>query len=197
MITKKATTHLIPGRILPRGDRRDLLLISTMLILCCTSVWSQVYLTKEAALELYFPNTAIERRTVFLTERQAQVIQNTAKAKVPSRIVTYYIGMNNDRAIGYAFFETHIVRTMPATFMIVVNPDSTIRAVELLAFYEPEDYRPPKRWLELFDGKSLQSDLWLKRGIQNIVGATLSAQSISDGVRRTLALYETAVSGGR
>ena len=168
-----------------------------MLILCCTSVWSQVYLTKEAALELYFPNTAIERRTVFLTEGQAQVIQNTAKAKVPSRIVTYYIGMNNDRAIGYAFFETHIVRTMPATFMIVVNPDSTIRAVELLAFYEPEDYRPPKRWLELFDGKSLQSDLWLKRGIQNIVGATLSAQSISDGVRRTLALYETAVSGGR
>lgn len=176
------------------GDRWRLIVLA-MLIWSVTAE-SQVYLTKEAALKLYFSSSKIERRTVFLSEAQVSVIQNSAKAKVTSRVITYYVGMNNNRPDGYAFFETHIVRTMPATFMIVINPDSTVRAVELLAFYEPEDYRPPKRWLELFDGKSLKSDLWLKRGIQNIVGATLSAQSISDGVRRTLALYETAVAGG-
>ncbi len=167
-----------------------------MTLLCSTGAWAQVYLTKEAALQLYFPNATVERKTLFLTEEQVQVIQNSAKAKVTSRVVTYYVGMNNGMPEGYAFFETHVVRTMPAIFMIVVNPDSTVRAVELLAFYEPEDYRPPERWLDLFDGKSSKSDLWLKRGIQNIVGATLSAQSITDGVRRTLALFETAVSGG-
>lgn len=171
--------------------------MSLAIILSSASAMSQVYLTKETALKLSFPDATIERRTVFLTDVQVQMIQNSAKAKVTSRVITYYVGMNNGRPAGYAFFETHIVRTMPATFMIVVNPDSTVRAVELLAFYEPEDYRPPERWLELFGGKSLQSDLWLKRGIQNIVGATLSAQSVSDGVRRTLALYETVLSRGQ
>ncbi|MEX2115958.1 MAG: FMN-binding protein [Bacteroidota bacterium] len=194
-MTKKASIQISSRKILRRRPRHGFFWIGPAFILCSTPAISQVYLTKDAALALYFPEATIERRTVFLTDSQVQVIQNSAKAKVSSRVVTYYVGMNAGRVTGYAFFETHIVRTMPATFMIVVNPDSTVRAVELLAFYEPEDYRPPKRWLELFGGKSMQSDLWLKRGVQNIVGATLSAQSISDGVRRTLALYETAVAG--
>jgi len=154
---------------------------------------SQVYLTREAALGLYFPQSSVERRTVFLSKEQVNEIQSAAKAKVPSRLVTYYVGRMNEKPAGYAFFDTHIVRTMPATIMIVLNPDTTVRAVEVLAFYEPEDYRPPKRWLDQFGEKSLQSDLWLKRGIQNIVGATLSAQSITDAVRVTLALYQIAI----
>ncbi|MBI4418926.1 MAG: FMN-binding protein [Ignavibacteriales bacterium] len=154
---------------------------------------AQVYLTKNAALEQYFSGSSVERRTLFLTNEQVSAIQTAAKARVPSRVVTYYVGKNANGTSGYAFFDTHVVRTMPATIMIVVNPDSTVRAVEVLAFYEPEDYRPPARWLHLFDGKTLRSDLWLKRGIQNIVGATLSAQSITDAVRLTLALYQTAV----
>ncbi|MBI2620371.1 MAG: FMN-binding protein [Ignavibacteriales bacterium] len=154
---------------------------------------SQVYLTKEAALETYFSGLRVERRTVFLTESQTGTIQKAAKAHVPSRIITYYVARNSEGTRGYAFFDTHIVRTMPATVMIVLNPDSTVRAVEVLAFYEPEDYRPPKRWLDLFEGKSLESDLWLKRGIHNIIGATLSAQSITDAVRVTLAVFRTAV----
>jgi hypothetical protein len=154
---------------------------------------SQVYLTREAALELYFSGGRVERRTLFLTDQEVSAIQSTAKARVPSKIVTYYVGRNEQKVIGYAFFDTHVVRTMPATIMIVVNPDSSIRAVELLAFYEPEDYRPPDRWLELFRGKTLRNDLWLKRGIHNIVGATLSAQSIADAVRVTLATFQAAV----
>ncbi len=82
---------------------------------------------------------------------------------------------------------------MPETFMAVINPDSTVRAVEILAFYEPEDYLPPKRWIEQFRSKSLNSDLWLKRGVQNIVGATLSAQSVTEGVRRLLSTFEVAI----
>jgi hypothetical protein len=39
----------------------------------------------------------------------------------------------------------------------------------------------------------MKTDLWLKRGIQNIVGATLSAQSITSAVRVALAVFETSV----
>lgn len=162
-------------------------------VLCSGVAHSQVLLTKEAALALYFPDVRVERRTAFLTDEQVTRIQAAARARVESKVVTYYVGRGADGVTGYAFFDTHIVRTMPATIMVVINPDSTVRAVELLAFYEPEDYRPPDRWLEQFNGKSLRNDLWLKRGIHTIVGATLSAQSISDAVRVTLATYQNAV----
>ncbi len=165
-----------------------------LLILGFTSgVSAQVFLTRDEALKQYFPNSKIERKTLFLTDAQVEQIQSSAKAKVESKILTYYVGTSAEGIKGYAFLETHIVRTMPETFMVVVNPDSTVRAVEILAFFEPEDYRPPQRWLETFSGKSLRDDLWLKRGVQNIVGATITARSLSDGVRRILAVYQTAV----
>ncbi|GJQ20840.1 MAG: hypothetical protein HBSIN02_11950 [Bacteroidia bacterium] len=174
--------------------RRETCLWGGMLLLLFSgAAHSQVFLTKEAALEIYFSGGRVERRTLFLTDHQVSAIQSEAKARVPSKVVTYYVGRNEQGALGYAFFDTHVVRTMPATIMIVVNPDSSIRAVELLAFYEPEDYRPPDRWLDLFRGKMLQNDLWLKRGIHNIVGATLSAQAIADAVRTTLAMFQIAV----
>ncbi|MEX1139943.1 MAG: FMN-binding protein [Bacteroidota bacterium] len=154
---------------------------------------SQVYLTKESALDLYFPQANVERRTMFLTDEQVGTIQNTARAKVSSRLVTYYVGRTNEGVVGYAFFDTHVVRTMPETFMTVLQPDGSIRAVEILAFYEPEDYLPPKRWLATLEEKTIQSDLWLKRGVQNIVGATLSARAITDAVRVMLAVFEHAV----
>jgi hypothetical protein len=167
-----------------------------MLVLCILSELglAQVYLTKDEALKVYFPNaSSIERKNLFLTDQQVERIQAQAKARVDSKIVTYYVARGTKGIEGHAFFETRIVRTMPETFMVVINPEASVHAVELLAFYEPEDYLPPKRWLRLFEGKTLQSDLWLKRGVQNIVGATLSAQGITEGVRRVLATFEIAV----
>lgn len=176
-------------------------LVTTLMFLLClipVAVSAQVYLTKAEALAQYFPGaSSVERKTVFLNDRQVETIQGKARVKVESKIVTYYVGMKQKKPIGYAFFDTHIVRTMPETYMVVVAPDGSVNAVEILAFYEPEDYLPPPRWLEQFRQKTIESDLWLKRGVQNIVGATLSAQALTDGVRKMLAIYETAVSRGQ
>ena len=167
-----------------------------VLALSCmhVSALSQVYLTKDDALKQYFPSaSSIDRKTIFLTEKQAEAIRSRAKARIESRIVTYYVARSGNGVDGYAFFETHVVRTMPETFVVVLSPGGAVRAVEILAFHEPEDYLPPRRWLTLFQGKTIKSDLWLKRGIQNIVGATLSAQGITEGVRTVLSIFELAV----
>jgi hypothetical protein len=82
---------------------------------------------------------------------------------------------------------------MPETFMAVIRPDSTVGAVEVLAFYEPEDYLPPARWLSLLVDSRLTDELRLNRGVRNISGATLSAQAITNGVRRLLATFEVAI----
>jgi transcriptional regulator of nitric oxide reductase len=136
----------------------------------------------------------VERQTLFLTEAQVAEIQKAARSKVESQLVVYYRARKAEKVAGYAFFETSVVRTKPVTLMAVINPDSTVRFVELLSFHEPQDYLPAPRWLALFRNRVLTDNLWPKRDIHNITGATLSVQTITLAVRRLMAIYRVAVS---
>ncbi len=150
----------------------------------------QVYLTRDQALALHFPDSKIERKTLFLTDAQAEQIQTSSKSKLNSKIVAYYVSSKNDGIDGYAFFESEIIRTQKAAFMVALNATGSVIAVEILTFLEPKDYLPPSRWLRQFNDKSGDDDLYLKRGIPSISGATISAQVLSEGVRRCLAIHK-------
>ncbi|OGU63159.1 MAG: hypothetical protein A3C56_06520 [Ignavibacteria bacterium RIFCSPHIGHO2_02_FULL_56_12] len=166
---------------------------ATVLFAVADTCTAQVKMTKEEALETYFPAAQIERATAFLTDDQVHEIQQRSRSRVESHVLTYYMARKDGRFVGTAFFETQTVRTMPATYMVIVDPDTTIRAVEVMAFFEPEDYLPQSKWLGQFAAKGPADDLWLKRGIQNISGASLTAQALTEGVRRLLASYQIVV----
>lgn len=154
---------------------------------------AQVFSTRDEAINRLFPGRTIVRKTLFLTDLEKEAIEQKVGASVESKVVPYYIALGKEGVEGYLFFDTRIVRTMPETFMVAIRPDTTIARVEILAFHEPADYLPGERWLQLFSGRRLTDDLWVKRTIPNITGATLSTRSINDGVRRFLAVFESAV----
>src|SRR5262249_50360166 len=85
------------------------------------------------------------------------------------------------------------VRTMPALFMIVVAPDSTIARVDVLAFHEPPEYRPPERWLALLGRHRLDDRLWPERDIRTLSGASLSTRAVTEATRLALACREVLV----
>ena len=166
-------------------------LFLTFFIFFAFPIEANVFLTQHKALQRAFPEASlIQRKTVFLTKAQVQGIQKKAKSKLESQIITYYIGKSSQGVVGYAFFETSIVRTLPATFMVVLSTQGKVEFVEILAFDEPKDYLPRQKWLGLFRNKGLGRTLWIKRGIHNITGATLTTLAIIHGVRRTLATFE-------
>ncbi len=165
-----------------------------LLTLLAAPSFAQVFKTQAEALKDAFPGGAtVTRKSLFLTDQQVARIQASARTKVESKLVTYYVGTRSDSVLGYAFFETNVVRTKPETFMVVVAPDSTVQRVEMLAFYEPFDYLPTPKWFRLFERKKLNPDLWPKRGIDGISGATLTVRSVVQGVRKVLAVYQVAV----
>jgi len=189
-----------PRQVCNVAVSRRVLLIGVCVALCSLCSWAaraQVLMKQEEALRLTFSNgEVVERQTLFLTETQVAEIKKMARSKVESQLVIYYRARSAEKVVGYAFFETTIVRTKPATLMAVINPDSTVRFVELLSFYEPQDYLPAPRWLALFRNRALTDNLWPKRDIHSITGATLSVQAITFAVRRMLATYMVAVSRG-
>jgi Na+-translocating ferredoxin:NAD+ oxidoreductase RnfG subunit len=82
------------------------------------------------------------------------------------------------------------VRTHPEAFLVVLSPEGSVRSLRVLAFHEPLEYLPPGRWYEQFGGKSLADALRVGGDVHGIVGATLTAQATTRGVRRALALYQ-------
>lgn len=155
---------------------------------------AKVYNTKEEAIKNVFPAAdTVEKKTVFLNDEEKKQAEELGRVKLDSKMFTFYIGKKGKDTIGYAVFESHIVRTKPEVFMLLINPNGEIERIEILAFYEPEEYLPPKRWLQLFKGKYLNDQLRVKRDIHAITGATLTAEGITREIRRILAVFELMV----
>lgn len=151
---------------------------------------AKVFLTKGKALELVFPEAEeIEKRHVFLAKPQAERVRKMAKAEVDSRLYTFYIARSGGKETGYAVIDTHTLRTLTETVMFVINPDGTLRHAETLAFFEPTDYMPSGKWINLFLEKTRMDRMKVGRGVPNITGATISAVSFSQATRRVLAVY--------
>jgi len=155
-----------------------------------------VFHARDEALRLAFPDAdRTEARDFFLTPGQRAEIEKRARAKLDTDLVTVYLGYRGASLVGYAVFDTHIVRTLPETFLVVLRPEGTVAAVHLLAFYEPLEYAPPERWLKNFSGKASSEELELGRGIAAISGSTLTSRAVAAGVRRALAIYAVLIRG--
>lgn len=154
--------------------------------------WSpagNVLLTRDEALALAFPKCEIERKTVYLEESSTKAIAKLAKVDFSSKVVYTYSATRDGKWVGTAYFDTHRVRTLRETLMIVVEPKGTIGRVELLSFAEPRDYIPRDAWYAQFVDRKLDDDLNLNRKIRGTTGATLTSQATTRSARRTLALH--------
>jgi len=142
---------------------------------------------------LFPPPASTAKDTLFLTGEEARLAAEEAGAPLPSKIVTRYVARRKDdageRIVGHVYVDTHVVRTAAETLLIVVGTDARVRRIEVLTFDEPPEYRPSPRWYAQFEGRGLDRDLDLRRGIRTLAGATLSSRSTTEAVRRVLAVH--------
>lgn len=170
-------------------------LLLSLATLCGDASGGKVFLTADEALALAFPGCAIERRTVYLTEAEEERARELAQVPLETRIVRPYVATKDGALVGTAYFDAHRVRTKNEVVMFVVGPDSRLGRFELLAFAEPPEYIPRPAFYAQFQGKKLDDELDLKRGIRGVAGATLTVRATTEAARRVLALH--AVVGRR
>ena len=144
----------------------------------------------EEALESAFPGANCTRETVFLTDTQMDAVEASAGERPGSALTTRFRARSDQTTIGWAYLDTHRVRTLPETVMVIIAPDASVRRIEVVVFREPMDYLPPDTWYGQFEGRELDEDLELKRSIRPITGATLTARATTDAVRRVLAIHD-------
>ncbi len=145
----------------------------------------------DEALKAVFPNAEIEIKNVALSREKAKRVEELARVKLDSRLVSFYIAKRDGKVVGYAFVDVHRVRTKNESVLFVISPEGRLEVVEVLSFNEPLEYMADENWLKLFKGKSLGRDsIRLKRDIPNMTGATLTARAIVKSARKVLALWQ-------
>jgi Na+-translocating ferredoxin:NAD+ oxidoreductase RnfG subunit len=155
----------------------------------------EVTATKEQALAAAFPEAEVDKEILYLSEDERQAIEQRARAAVDSRLFTVYRARRAGEPVGFAFIDTRTVRSKPATFLVVLSPAGQVRQVRILAWMEPPEYRPGERWLGQFAERGLSRQLRLGGSVQAMGGATLSSRTLTDGVRRALAVHAVKLAG--
>ncbi|MEO0203066.1 MAG: FMN-binding protein [candidate division WOR-3 bacterium] len=152
---------------------------------------SKIYLTNEQALKLAFGNCESVKVFNLILSNDIKSVLKTKKLPLPlSDELNFHFGC--DKVV---LIDNVIGKHLPITFMVVLNKENgKIEFVEILAYREPygEEIRN-KAFLSQFHNKNINDSLRVNKEIRNIAGATISVNSITYAIKRTLFLYENYV----
>src|SRR5438552_18916273 len=113
-------------------------------LLIAVAADARVLMTQEQALASAFPaDVKVERQKFFLTPQQLAEARKESGVDFDDQLIIRYAGTDGR----FAYFDTHRVRTLPETVMIVVA-DGKVDRIEILSFDEPTDYFPKRRWID-------------------------------------------------
>ncbi len=167
------------------------MIVVAALALLTLAAEARVFMTQQQAIASAFPSgTHVVRQTFFLTKLQVDAARKSSGVDFTDQLVVRYTGFSGATLVGYAYFDSHRVRTLPETVMVVLTPDSRVDRVTILSFDEPPDYLPKKRWLDQFKSRKLDDELSLNRAVRPISGASLSGRAILSASRKMLALHQ-------
>lgn len=173
---------------------RVLLLASALPLILSFSlnVSAQVFLKPQEAIEKLMPEAethVADKRA--LTPELEKRLEDVLGRRMGEKGYIFIIGMKQGKPTAYAVILNEIGKERPITFMIVVNPDGRVRAVEVLVYRESQgsEIRDP-RFMRQFEGKTVRSQLRAGHDIDVITGATLSSRSATYAVKKALALVD-------
>jgi hypothetical protein len=168
--------------------------VATVLVVMAPVARAGVLLSQDEALQIAFPDAEVESHTVVLTEAQVTAVAAASGTRPDSKLFRYFEARRAGTVVGYAVIDTHVVRTLPEAFLVVLSPAGRLDRLLLLAFHEPPEYQAPERWLAQFEGRDTTTEGWrIGRDLHGLTGATLTAHAVADAVRKILALHAAVI----
>ena len=174
------------GRMNPR-----LVVIPVAALAVSQGAQAIVYLSVEQAQALMFPGQALTPLPLVLGAADIQAIEKDCGVRVyPGSLRAW------QAAGGYFFTDSVVGKHDLINYAVALAADGSVRQVEVLEYREAYGGQVRGgRWLAQFKGRHHGDPVRAGSDIQNISGATLSSQHLTDGIRRLLATYAIAIAG--
>lgn len=145
----------------------------------------------EAIHKVYGDDVEISKKNKLLTSKQALEVTKLAKTKLKTKIYRIFKITQNTKPIAYGILTINKMRSKDAAVLFIINLKGEIVSVETIAFNEPSEFKPSKRWQALFLSATMSTTLRVGKDIPTITGATLSVRGYANGARTALAIFET------
>ena len=118
-------------------------------------------------------------------------IENSVKQKFYRDLLYIYKISVKDSVIAYGFLDNVIGKSMPITFIVLLDVDGNIISTDIIKYREPYGGAVSnENWNEQFTGKNSNSDFTVGESVNSISGATISVNSVTKGIRKIIFLYE-------
>lgn len=159
-------------------------------LVLASPVQAKVFMSVEQAQQLMFPGSSFTQNFHVLSDQEAAAIERKSGVDAKGRQLKAWKVSNDGWFIADEVAGDHDF----IPFALALDEHGSVKSVEILEYreYVGEEVRDPK-WLAQFVGKKDGSSLKLDKDIQNISGATLSSQHLTEGIRRLLASYEVVL----
>lgn len=141
-------------------------------------------------LKVIFPSSQLTPEKKTLSSEQKSLLKKTLGTDVVRSEWTFYVVKVDDKIQGYAVIDHELGKMEPITFLTAFNPDGSVKDVEILVYREPYGSEVhEKKFMRQFEGKKNGSTLKVGQDVQNMSGATISSRSVTNGVKRCLAVW--------
>ena len=169
-----------------------LLCVLIVMGIAMPSAQAILYLTKEDALQVALPEAQdIRIEEIHLQPDQQQRVRQKVDEPLDAESFIFYVGTHGGQVDGYAYITDKKGRHRPITFVVGLKPDCSVREVAIMIYREPRGYEvKEQRFLRQYQSKTIDDPIEVYRDIKNISGATISAHSVSAGVREAVAICE-------
>lgn len=165
--------------------RRNLLTLVLVGIFSAAPALAEIYLTKKEALALAFAKAdRFEEDMLIAGDSLRKQSAQLLPFRDPERIISITKAYQGSKFVGYAIFGDVIGKVQPISYLLALNPDKSIRQIEIMAYRESHggEIRHPK-FRSQYVGRRYSEQLRLGNQIENIAGATLSCRNLTDDVR--------------
>ncbi len=157
----------------------------------CQPAQAMVYLSIAQAQQLMFGSRVLAPLPIVLSAADIAAIEHDSGVKVYAGSLR---GWKADD--GYFFVDSVLGKHDLIDYAVALSAEGQVRQVEILEYREAYGGEVrTARWRAQFVGRHHGDPVQIGQDIQNISGATLSCQHLTDGIRRLLATYAIAIAG--
>ena len=164
----------------------------SILIILTSVLWAgEIKIACEEHLfNLYPENTDIRMHILKLDKQMKKEVENQVKQKFYRDKLYYWTITKKDSTMAYAFLDNVIGKSMPITFLVLLNINGDIINTNVIKYREAYGGEVSnKRWLQQFINRNNNSSYTIGKDIDGISGATISVKSMTKGLQKITALY--------
>ena len=148
-------------------------------------------LTEQKLQEIYSDNNKIEFSKVSLDRSITKPIEKLCKQKFFRNELYHWKIQINDSTIAYAFLDNVIGKTLPISFLVILNRQAEIQSVHVIKYRSKHGSEVTNQnWLNQFKHRNANSKYLPGKDIDSISGATYSVNGLSKGIRKIVLLFD-------